>query len=65
VQGAKAFYNKWVSERQGATDPCKSAVKLALRKDLREYLQPNRGLLNLDSEPYWKGLHGTPYYILV
>src|SRR6185295_13685221 len=40
VQGAKAFYSKWVPERQGDLiryDP----RKLALCTDLREYLQPN------------------------
>jgi hypothetical protein len=61
VQGAKAFYNKWVPERQGEPQMARMRAyprsKLALAYDLREYLQPP----NL----HQKGLHGTPHDILV
>ena|GEM_PF-3292834 len=44
VQGAKAFYNKWVRERQGVADrsicDVNPLIKLAQRIILREYLQP-------------------------
>jgi hypothetical protein len=71
VQGAKAFYSKWVPERQGDMDSTKrtlrfnettlvnqskTSVKLALNIDLREYLQPKY--------PRKEGRHGTPHYIL-